>query len=425
MNATDVSASLARHIVQRMGETGQPPERGALAVNVATQSLLEVLREEYLLPMRDAGRNSSFKLVQAPFGGGKSHFLHCLREIAWTEGFATALVGISPEACPFDDTVAIYREVVRSIEMPPVSEEEVSQPGIDVVLRMVLDSKVRAHGDAAVREWLRSELALARIESASIRRAAECFLLAILDGDDDAADRMRAYLLGEDVAMSELSQHRVREALDKKQAFRFLRSIAQLLRVLDVPGLVLLFDEMDRVMSLGAKRKRSIGDNLRQMIDHCGQASLPAVLWIYAVPPEFMTTVVPEYPALEQRLKGSATLSVKSPLAPLIDLDHLSMGAVELFEAIGDRLSALYERAHGIQLDRRTITKNLSALARELGENQFESGTRRTFVKAAVQMISAQHREGTRILSADEIRALANRGVVAPIPTLEDEEDIF
>jgi hypothetical protein len=77
---------LARHILMRLGETGQPPERGALEINVGTDHHLEALRREYLVPMRESGLNSTFKLVQAPFGGGKTQFLHCLREVAWQEG---------------------------------------------------------------------------------------------------------------------------------------------------------------------------------------------------------------------------------------------------------------------------------------------------------------------------------------------------
>ena len=77
-----LESGLAGQILRRMGETGQQPERGALKVNVGTQEFLDVIRDEYLVPIRDARANSTFKLVQAPFGGGKTHFLHCLREMA-------------------------------------------------------------------------------------------------------------------------------------------------------------------------------------------------------------------------------------------------------------------------------------------------------------------------------------------------------
>ena len=135
--AEEIGPALARSIVSRMGETGQPPERGALAVNVGTDDVLSVLREEYLVPMREAGRNSSFKLVEAPFGGGKTHFLYCLREVGWREGFATSIVDVSPEECPFDDTLRIYQAVVRQLELPPDSLAVVPDRGIDAVLRQL------------------------------------------------------------------------------------------------------------------------------------------------------------------------------------------------------------------------------------------------------------------------------------------------
>ena len=118
----------ARHIIHRMGETGQPPERGALFVNVATNDILETLRVEYLAQMRESGRNSSFKLVQAPFGGGKTQFLLSLREIAWREGFATSRVDLSPKECPFNRTEKIYQAVAQGVELPPEELDEESHP---------------------------------------------------------------------------------------------------------------------------------------------------------------------------------------------------------------------------------------------------------------------------------------------------------
>ena len=47
-----------------------------------------------------------------------------------------------------------------------------------------------------------------------------------------------------------------------------------------------LFDEMDRVMSLTAKRRMILADNLRELIDSTGQSRLPGMLWVYAVPPD-------------------------------------------------------------------------------------------------------------------------------------------
>ena len=79
---------IASHILQRLGEGGQPPEVGVELINVGNESYLKVLEHEYFGNQLRIG--SSFKLVQGYFGGGKTHFLHCVRDMAWRHGFVTA-----------------------------------------------------------------------------------------------------------------------------------------------------------------------------------------------------------------------------------------------------------------------------------------------------------------------------------------------
>lgn len=419
-----MSPGLARHVLDRMGSTGQPPERGALLINVGTEEYLRVLRDEYLRPMKEYGRNSTFKLVQAPFGGGKTQFLHCLRELAWQEGFVTALVGLSPRECPFDRPVLIYREVARRLELTPQRLTDTPATGIDQVLRHVAFERIDRDGPDAFLEWVRGVFLRAAIESRSFARAVRGYLEAMVAGDLDEADVLADYLRGESVDARELTAWRLREKLEDEGAFRWLRSLVQVLSALELPGVVLLFDEMDRNMSLSTRRRRDIGDNLRQMIDYCGQSLLPGVVWCYAVPPEFLDTVVPEYPALAQRLKGAQRFSSMSPMQPVIDLDHLPLGPTRLLEEIGLRLLELAEHGFEQPFDRAVQEHNLGLLAREFGERQFESGTRRQFVKAAAGMLDRQRREGERRLDEDEIRELAGSGS-ATGPALMPEESEF
>lgn len=415
---------LAAEILRRMGEAGQPPERGALAVNVGTDGILDLLRREYIVPIRETGRNSTFKLVQAPFGGGKSQFLHCLREIAWREGLVTALVGISPKECPFDDVARIYRAVAQSLQTLPPDPLAETDLGIDAVLRTELEKRRELVGDEELRAWVKEEVGHGRVDSHAVRRAAELFLLSTLDEDEDVAEVTGSFLRGDDVTRSELMSHRIREELSDKSGYRFLRSLIQVLRAMGVPGVALLFDEMDRVMSLTVRRKKEIGDNLRQMIDHCGRQELPGLLLAYAVPPEFMTLVVPEYPALEQRLKSARRFSAASTLSPIIDLDGLPLSPVELLTGIGEKLLDLFRIARGDVVTDATQKPNLIALAREFGEHQLESGSRRRFVKAAVSLLFEQAGEGEKKLSASDVRTLAGRANLEVLHPL-DEEEVF
>lgn len=403
----DARRTLARRILARMGETGQPPERGALRVNVGTEDLLELLRAEYLVPIREAGRVSSFKLVQATFGGGKTHFLHCLREVAWKEGFVTALVSLSQKEAPCDDPVRVYRNVAQRLEGPPEDELEEGDPGIDVLLRLEVERRTQSQSESEVRAWLREDFGRARVDSHAVRKAAQLLMEAALDRHDARAEVMAAYLRGDDVPPGEVRPLGVRETLEPSTGFKFLRSLTQVLRALEVPGVVFLFDEMDRLMSLPKRRRQDLADTVREVIDACGQASLTGVLWVYAAPPEFMTNLVPDYPALEQRLKGLARFAAVNPQSPLIDLEQIGIAEVDLLERIGLRLLDVYEEAHAAGLNPKVQKANLQRLARRIGESALEVGARRTFVRAALRTVNDQHRKGERRLSDAEIDALA------------------
>ena len=104
---TPLDRAFAQRILQSVGESGTPPERGVRHVNVGNEGYLEVLRTEYLEGLLPAG-GSTFKLVQAYFGGGKTHFLLCLREQAWER---------KTPFCTFDS--GLHSQKINVNEAPP------------------------------------------------------------------------------------------------------------------------------------------------------------------------------------------------------------------------------------------------------------------------------------------------------------------
>src|SRR5690554_5218151 len=116
-----IDPRVASHILQRLGESGQPPEFGVEWINVGNESYLKVLESEYFERQLKGG--ASFKLVQGYFGGGKTHFLYCVRDMAWRHGFAVAVVELSPTECPYDDTLKVYATVARRSEERRVGKE--------------------------------------------------------------------------------------------------------------------------------------------------------------------------------------------------------------------------------------------------------------------------------------------------------------
>ena len=97
-----LSRGLARQIIEVLGSSGTPPTKGVQHFNVGNRSLLDALDRFYLSSyLQDGG--AAFKLVVGDYGSGKSHFLYCLRDVAWARGFAVAKVDLSPVETPYND----------------------------------------------------------------------------------------------------------------------------------------------------------------------------------------------------------------------------------------------------------------------------------------------------------------------------------
>mgnify|MGYP006280531367 CR=1 FL=1 len=426
----ELSSRVARHILQRLGEGGQPPEYGVRHINVGNETYLRVLEHEYFEHQLKSG--ASFKLVQGYFGGGKTHFLYCVRELAWNRGFATAVVELSPAECPYDDSFKVYRAVARRISRKPVDPLAGPNYGLPDMLRNLVDDKIDAlledpdtgvDSEEAARDkvdrWLTRTVARTACESHSYRSAVVNFARNYLEGDFDAEQKIEAWLLGEPIPKKEVRDFGIYEKLDKSNGFTMLRCLTQMIVGLGLPGTVLLFDEVDRNLSVSAQRSQVIGDNLRQVIDLCGRHQLPNTLFMYAVPPEFLRNIVPDYPALYQRLRSPVSLSVKSPQAVLIDLEELDLEPVDLLTEIGKRILEVFETARDCDFDHTDQTANARSLARACVHSYFEVNHRRLFVKTWVDYLYRQLVDGEKRLTEDDASSLVVEGYDA----IEGESD--
>lgn len=382
MTAEVLTRGMAAHILQRMGEAGQPPEQGIRFVNVGNEGYLEVLDREYLDLLLRQARGSSFKLVQGYFGAGKTHFLHCVRDLAWRRGFLTAVVGLSATECPFDKRLSVYRAVASRLCLPPAEEGTEPVRGLPALLRALAEERAGQLGVDGFRAWVKDSYARGNVDWHPYRRAMSRYLVEVAAGGDGPV-ALEAWLLGEDVPRSEVRVHGVYDVPAEINAFGMLRSLLQSVVLLGQPGTILMFDEMDRTLSLGRKRTRDLGDNLRQLIDLCSLSELPATLFLYAVPPEFLTVVVPEYPALQQRLQAPVPLSRQSPKAPLIDLERLDLEPEPLLLQLGERLLAVDEAAYGVDHSG-TDRGDLRTLVSAVVDNQLDVSHRRLFVKTFI-----------------------------------------
>jgi hypothetical protein len=139
---------------------------------------------------------------------------------------------------------------------------------------------------------------------------------------------------------------------------------------------------------------------------------------MYAVPPEFLRNIVPDYPALYQRLRSPVALSVRSPQAVLIDLEELDLEPVDLLAEIGKRILEVFEIARDCDFDRDKQAGNARSLASACVNSYFEVNHRRLFVKTWVDYLYHQLVDGEMALGEED----ASNLVVEGYDALEGEE---
>ncbi len=421
---------LARQIIDTLGQSGTPVSKGVSYYNVGNESLLNAIDTHYLSAyLADGG--AVFKLVVGDYGSGKSHFLYCVRDRAWQRDFAVSKVDLSPKESPYDDQRRVYAAVASSLvwhELGSLSDDEHGLSRfLEGTLRRVAgqsaDLMDEATGEIPEVRALLQTLAMGAIDSLSFHKAVQGYFTALMRGQERRLEALERWLHGEEVTPEDMRDLRtigVTEKINKNNAFKMLRSLCQTVRALGYTGLALLFDEGDRMLSIGGKAEKTATDNLREVIDRCRE-DLPGALFMYAVPPDFLHTVVPKYPALQQRVQASDYFSRINPFSPQINLEHLDIPDAQLLTEIGERLLAIFEVAYGVRLDPAIQAENVRILSDAARNSYLAISHRRLFVKALVTEWFRQKETGERVISPDHATALI-KGQSEALSDLADSE---
>jgi hypothetical protein len=261
------------------------------------------------------------------------------------------------------------------------------------------------------------------VDSLSFHKAIQGYFNALLREQDRRLESLERWLHGEEVTpedMRDLRSIGVTEKVNKNNAFKMLRSLCQSVRALGYTGLALLFDEGDRMLSIGGKAEKTATDNLREVIDRCRE-ELPGALFMYAVPPDFLHTIVPKYPALQQRIQSANYFSRANPFSPQINLEYLDVPDEQLLEQISYRLLPIFEQAYDVKLNRDIQTQNIRALSEAARNSYLAISHRRLFVKALVMEWFRQKEEGEQVIPAEYADALI-KGQSDALQLLADEQ---
>jgi hypothetical protein len=400
---------LAKAIIHKLGSFGTPPEFGIEYFSVGVEQYLRVIEEEYLKDILKLNL-SSFKLITGNYGGGKTHFLYLVRNLGWRNNYVTSYVTLSPTECPFDRLELVYKRIVLSLRTAADNDVvgKSHDMGIDVLLRTWVTSSEKGNVLAQT----------PNLESSSFSNAVKAALVNLLSDDEEGFQEVVQWLKGEEIPRELRLRYRISERIDRSNAFRMLRSLVQFISSINYSGLLLLFDEAERGMSISSARdKRRALDNLRQLVDECGNSRLPGAMFFYAIPDEnlLLEGSGGVYEALKQRLRSSFTRI--NPMGVKINLEDIGMNAEDFLNELGVKLARIFETAYDCKLDENTLKTSLKNMIGAALEFQgLDVSYRRIFVIGIIEVFHrlkeqmvAIDREGAREVFRSKAMMIADR----------------
>jgi hypothetical protein len=397
----NLDPKIARRIIETVGANGIPPEYGFQFFTAGLDPYLSVIKDEYLYTyIREGG--SAFKMVVGVYGGGKTHFLYCVRDLAWKNNFVVSYVSLSPGESPFHRLELVYRAIVKGITAPLTPDELLSgyEQGIVTFLRSWFSTKYQEVSNKGLsgddlREALLSQVdSVEGIESISFAKAVKSAFRALLNKQEEEFVNICQWLNGEGYDRKIHGRYGILQRIDRTTAFPMIRSLAQWVREIGFSGLVVLLDEAERVPSLSTRQREQHLNNLRELIDECGHTSFQGVMLFYAVPDEnFLEGRTQIYEALKQRI--ATVFDTPNPTGVKIELEKLSTEPIVFLEEVGDKLKQIYEVAYRHRFDSAMSKETIRTIAKAAYEQRFgDIGYKRLFVQKAIDGLHLLRREG-------------------------------
>lgn len=401
----------ARRIIEQISSSGQPPTYGTQYFTVGLDEYVDTLDEEYLSDFIKEG-GSSFKMVVGVYGGGKTHFLYNIRDLAWKNNFAVSYVSLkSSGECPFYKLDLVYKAIINGL-VPPLPLEELAEgyeAGIAAFLRTWYAVKYISYQEQGIPEKefrgaILSEFRQIETSSVSFSHAIKAALTAEINNDPETFELVSQWLKGEGYEKRIHGKHNILQKIDQTTAFQMIRSLGQTIRQLGYSGLIILLDEAERIPSLSTKQREQHLSNLREIIDECGDPSFNGIMLFYAVPDaNFLDGRTQVFEALRQRV--ATIFTSLNPSGVRIELEKVipEDSQVDFLEKVGFKLKSIYEIASDCTLESSSSNQLIGQIAEWAHEQRFgDEGYKRIFVQKLIPGFRFLHKKG-RIPSMREL----------------------
>ena len=401
----DLTSEISKQILKPLRESGIPPKFGLEFFSSGFEDVFYHLENEYLKDIVKK-RGSTFKFVSASFGGGKTHFTYQFREIAWTNNYATCHVTLDSKNIQFNKILSVYQAICEKIQKPLEDEEkiqifgELKKPeelGLGNMMKQWYFTKQNEFQTIHNDEWkthLKKYADTIRdFDSIYFGRVIREMFKALIDEDLDKFEELELWFEQDGTPKAKEFGIKKQQETD---TFRMMSSLTKLLTdFMGYSGLVIFFDEGERQALRSREKDRQV-NTLRQVIDKCGDQSIPGIMFFYTVPDEaeFLQSSGNAYDAIKQRLQKY--FSQDHPMSPNISLEKLVPSEeeqVENLEEVGRKLAQLYESAYNISFTS-TLEESITNIAKAAKEARYgEVAYRRLFIQSMCEGLDLLYKD--------------------------------
>jgi hypothetical protein len=334
-------------------KSGTTPLEAVEYLNVGREQWHEGTRF-YLTKFIPGGR-SVVRFVMGEYGEGKTHFLFLTAKTALDNNFIVSYV--TAEDARLDKFDTVYRYLVSTMR----TREMVEQEGLDFRtstngLKQILDGWFRENmekleaevGDRftkAARLTGRMNELIADLDEdktwdPDFRSAVQTYFQNHLTATQEAADQNEQildWLRGQPLKPMETRKFNVSGPIKADNARDKVRSLVQMLRALGRTGLVVLFDEVERIHEQSKGVRGRAYQTLRQLLDNADAAGTQYCYFLCAITREMLTSEkgFKEYDALWERVKIDLNAREGEPFDKrglIVDLERTPFGRNELRE---------------------------------------------------------------------------------------------
>ncbi len=236
----------ARSAIESL-RSGVPSKHAVEQLGTTQTELLEAFAERVRLTI--AGQPAAPLVVTATFGAGKSHLLSCLQTLALKDGFVTSYVVVSPEM-PLGNAHAVLRAIA----------ENAIAPGRTGVALRALASDLRTDTDsfARLRLWARDSDICDRFRALLHiyeEFGADPELRMQILGDLEGKPLTKTVIRQKLREIGELAGYDMQHPRNALLAHDRLQVYAKFAVACGCKGLVVLFDELERISRFTARQR--------------------------------------------------------------------------------------------------------------------------------------------------------------------------